>query len=308
MILEQQAEKFMHEIQVRRRDPVKQATVKAYRSHLDKWILPLLGNKDLSQIENGVAKNFVQKLSEAELSSASINSIFNTVKQIVKSAVDENGNRLHERTWNTVFIDLPAVKPADQKTPCLSPKTLQRALGRAQSQDKALYALLAGSGLRKGEAFALMIGLDNGKDSYWVPEEALIKVRSTMIDGKIQLSPKTEAGIREVDLHPDLNAFLKENLLMSNGLLFKSQLGGPIRINTAYEHLEVAGITEGFHAFRRFRITHLESVGCPPGLQRLWTGHAANDVHEKYIKMGENLEVRKTWAQRAGLGFSLETQ
>jgi len=308
MMLKQQAETFIRQIQNRRRNPVRPATVRAYQAHLSKWILPLLGHLDLSQVENGMAKTFIQSLSETGLSAASINSIFSTLKMVVASAVDANGNELYPRKWNHEFIDLPTVVAANQDAPIVPAAVVETALGRAQRQDKALYALLAGSGARMGEVLALMVGPDDGQNSFWDPETATLTIRTTLTRGKIQMAPKTEAGVRKVDLAPELNTFLCQLLLPHQGLLFTSGVGGPVRPNTAYEHLKAAGITEGFHAFRRFRITHLESVGCPPGLQRLWTGHAANDVHEKYIKMGENLEVRKTWAQRAGLGFSLETQ
>ena len=305
MTLKQQAETFMAQIQTRRRNPVRQATVKAYRSHLDKWILPLLGGEDLAKIENGLVKNFIRKLSEAKLSAASITSIFNVVKQIVASAVDENGNRLYERTWNADFLDLPVINPASQKSPCVASDAIQKAVETAKGQDKALYALLAGSGLRIGEALALMTGPDDGKNSFWQPETGVVTIRTTVVNGKIQTSPKTEAGNRQVDLSEELNVFLTSHIETKIGLLFASAAGSPMRQMTAYEHLKKVGIP-GFHSFRRFRITHLDTVGVPPGLQRFWTGHAAGDVHETYIKMGGKIEERKEWAKRAALGFQLE--
>ena len=53
------------------------------------------------------------------------------------------------------------------------------------------------------------------------------------------------------------------------------------------------------------RSPHLECQGVPDGLSRFWAGHAAKDVHQSYVRLGENLEVRKFWAEKAGIGFEL---
>jgi integrase len=306
MTFKTQADIFLKGIQNRRRNPARAATVKAYRSFLNGHILPLIGEKEVSEVENGTLKALVVELVKSELKPASITSIVSVVKQVVGSAVDENGNQLFPRVWNNDFLDLPIIKATEQDAPIVPVKKLQEALRRAQGQDKALYALLAGTGLRIGECLSLMVGPDDGRNSFWQPETGILTIRTTLTGGKIQPAPKTEAGIRQVDLDPRLNDFLLSHCETTPGLLFKSEIGGTVRTNTAYEHLRNAGIKEGFHAFRRFRITHLDTVGVPPGLQRFWTGHAAGDVHETYIRMGEKIEERKTWAAKAGLGFQLE--
>jgi len=307
MTFKTQAETFLAGIQNRRRNPARAATVKAYRSFLNGHILPLIGEKEVSQVENGTLKSLVVELVKSGLKPASITSVVSVVKQVVGSAVDENGNQLYPRKWNNDFLDLPVIKAAEQDAPIVPVKKLQEALGRAQGQDKALYALLAGTGLRIGECLSLMIGPDDGKNSFWIPESRMLTIRTTLTGGKIQPSPKTEAGIRQVDLDPRLNDFLLSHLETTPGLLFKSEIGGTVRTNTAYEHLRSVGIKEGFHAFRRFRLTHLDAVGVPQGLQRYWGGHAAGDVHESYVKMKEKIQERKDWAVRAGLGFELVT-
>jgi integrase len=311
-LLQQQAEVFLSQIETRRRSPVKASTARAYRVHLNAWILPLLGSEDLAKVENGVVKAFLRKLSEARLAPATINAIFSTLKQVVASAVDENGNQLYQRVWNPDFIDLPVIAKASQTTPVSTPQSIQEAISRAKGQERALYALLAGSGLRVGEALALRYGPDNGKDSYWAPETGVLIVRTTLntASGAVQDSPKTEAGKREVDICPELNEFLCALLTGDNtpsqALVFQAANGGPVRFNTLRDHALQSGIDPRFHALRRFRITHMESVGVPSGLQRFWSGHAAKDTHESYIRMGEKIQERKEWAVKAGLGFKLE--
>src|SRR5579859_3107281 len=90
---------FLKQIQIRRRNPVKPSTLTSYQSRLNK-ILPVLGQMDLSQIENGVMKSFVAKMSEQALSAATINGLVCLIKEVVSSAVDANGNELYPRTWN----------------------------------------------------------------------------------------------------------------------------------------------------------------------------------------------------------------
>lgn len=53
----------------------------------------------------------------------------------------------------------------------------------------------------------------------------------------------------------------------------------------------------GFHCFRRFR----ESV-----LLDYWMGHENRDMGTRYAKqLIENIEWRKEWAEKVGLGFKL---
>jgi hypothetical protein len=70
---------------------------------------------------------------------------------------------------------------------------------------------------------------------------------------------------------------------------------------------------QGFHGFRRFRVTHLESTGVPSGLVKYWTGHAnASDgevvkstVTDRYVNMAKDGKFRAVVAERIGLGFDM---
>lgn len=303
----QQAETFMTAIAARKRNPVKTATLVAYRSLLNKWIIPAIGGKFLPDIQNGSVKPLIDIMSKAGKSPQTITSVLSLIKAVVKSAVDGNGNQLYPRTWNNEFMDVPVISA--QKAPVATVKAVQQALRKADGQDAALYALLAGTGLRIGEARALMIGPDNGRDSFWDPGTATIVVRSTVSKGQIQSSPKTEAGNREIDLNPELNTYLCEMLLNqelpSVGLLFPSTTGGVSDPKTDYRHLKAVGIP-GFHSLRRFRVTHLRKQGVPEGLVQFWSGHRGKTVTDRYDKISLDTDARKQYAKSAGLGFQLE--
>jgi integrase len=305
MLFKTQAERYIQEIQTRRRGPVRASTARIYQSYLDARILPELGEKDVSNVENGIVKAFIANLSASDLSPSTINSVFKVVKAVVASAVDSNGNEMYPRKWNHDFVDLPIVNKANQNTPTIAREAVQTAISEAFGQDKALYVILASTGLRIGEALSLQDGAIDNHNSYWDAQTGILHIKTTLVNGVVQPNPKTEAGVRQVDLAPEVNEYLKQAGLPLTGFLFRNNRGGPVCDKTARRHLENAGIIEGFHSFRRFRITHLEAQNVPRGLAMYWTGHAEKDVHGSYIKIGQDLQTRKEWAVKAGLGFQL---
>src|SRR5579864_38780 len=302
MELRQQAQSFMTTIQTRKRNPVSRNTVKTYQSLLETWILPRLGSKPLKTIENGALRAFVADIS-GSLAPTSVSQAAALVKAVIASAVDANGNQLHPRTWNPDFIDAPVIRRADLRAPVMGPETLLQAISRSQGQDKALYMLLAGTGLRIGEALSL--STIPGAGSYWDAKSRVIYVSSTVLqDGEIQDHPKTEAGVREVDVHPALNDILCTIDSLGSNLLF-TNYHKPLVYSTVRRRLHGLGIKEAPHAFRRFRATHLESQMVPRALIKYWMGHANSDITEGYIKMGQDLSFRRQECERAGLGFEL---
>jgi integrase len=335
MRFDEQATKFIQEIQTRRRSPVRQATVRIYQSYLSSHVLPLLGHVELELLENGVAKTFVTYLNSKKLAPSTVNAIFNVVKAVVASAVDENGNEKYHRKWNPDFLDLPIVSKADQDAPIVTPEQVMTACQDAPGQLQAMLVLLAASGMRIGELLALQghLTIDVGhhlqelngppyakiitsktpiqksnQSSYWDPETAIIHVKSTLVKGKVEPQPKTTAGIRQVDLHPAVNDYLKQAGLPTGGFLFQNSLGDRVRIETLYDQLEALGLDTGFHAFRRFRATHLESQNVPRSLTSYWLGHSGTSITDRYIKIGQDLKTRKEWAERAGFGFELSKE
>jgi integrase len=303
MDLNQQAQSFMTTIQTRKRNPVSRNTVKTYQSLLDTWILPRLGSKTLKSIENGALRAFVASIS-GSLAPTSVNQATALVKAVIASAVDTNGNALYPRTWNPGFIDAPVIRKTDLKAPIMCPETLLQAICGAQRQEQALYSLLAGTGLRIGEALSLSAQIGSG--SYWDARNRVIHVSSTLLldTGEIQNHPKTEAGVREVDVHPSLNKILCSIVHPESKLVF-TEHNRPLVYSTVRRHLHGLGIAEAPHAFRRFRATYLESQRVPRALIKYWMGHANSDITESYIKMGQDLSFRRQECERAGLGFEL---
>lgn len=268
MDINQQSTQYLTHLANRKRNPATLTTLSAYRTYINKWIRPNIGQTELASFDNGSMKTFVEILVNKELSPATIAGITNVVKGIIKSALDDNGNCLYPRTWNADFIDAPLIDVKEQKAPIITKETLQEALQRTNGQELALYSLLAGSGLRIAEAYALKVGPDDGKKSFWIPEESLLIVRGQLRQGKFYTT-KTSAGVREVDLYPELNDLLRGLDRQAGKLLFANRDGRPIRPMTAYDDLKKAGIP-GFHSLRRFRITYLRSQQVTDDLVKFW--------------------------------------
>jgi hypothetical protein len=84
---------------------------------------------------------------------------------------------------------------------------------------RVLYALLAGGGLGLGEATAPQVPDFSG---------SAVRVRHSNWNGKLY-SPKTEAGAREVDLHPSLASLIREHIgIRTSGFIFQTLNGTPL--------------------------------------------------------------------------------
>jgi integrase len=301
----QQAERFMTRVQNRKRRPIKPATAQSWRNTVKNWLTPHLGAMPLSAVNNLALKELVSKMSGAGLAAKSINNYLQIVKMIVASAVNEQGEELYPRKWNHEFIDLPEIK--NQNTPTFSTDDVTGIVATSGGQYRVLYALLAGTGLRIGEAAGLEIG-DISADGL------TLKIRQSVWNGRVQ-TPKTFSAFREVDLHPSLSAMLKGFVgERSSGMLFTASNGMPISQTnilkrSLYPILKAMERDRaGFHSFRRFRVTHLRKNRVPEDVLRFWIGHADKNVTDGYSKVKDDVAFRQLCAANAGLGFELPAE
>src|SRR5271165_5904703 len=139
MTFAQQAEAYLADIA----SVARPNTLHVYRSILDNRINPVIGGLELAEVDNKTAKSLVCRLAEAHLSPATITLAVSLVKQVVKSAVDERGNRLFQVAWNPDYIKAPSVDSDSQKAPIASVEAIQKAVETTSGDVKALVALLA---------------------------------------------------------------------------------------------------------------------------------------------------------------------
>ena len=171
--------------------------------------------------------------------------------------------------------------------------------GSVKGRVHMLFALLAGTGLRIGEALGL-------KTSDLSPDCRVLHIQRSICRGQEQL-PKTPNAIRVVDIPEALAQVLRSYITDKTGYLFATAKGNPLQTRNVVRALHGTGKKVGLHAFRRFRLTWLRKNGVPKDLERLWMGHAAEEIGDIYSKLKDDEVYRGDWAERIGLGFSIGT-
>lgn len=278
------------------RNPASPSTLRAYQSYLDANLLPQIGSRALTDLDNGAAKAVFGPLAD-KLSAKTVRGHFDVFKGVIASAIDSNGNEIYPRKWNLSFIDLPSVVPAEQNTPEIPRKTLQEAFLGGSPEDRRLWAFLAGSGLRIGEALAVRT-TPEGQGNYWDRAAGTVDINVQRHENGTFGPLKTSSSRRIVDLCQPLNNFLVASMPQAEFLFGSKERAARKRFDRAISHT-------GFHAFRRFRETQTELAGAPTTLAYFWAGHAGEDIHQRYAKWTMRPEERREWADRVGLGFEL---
>lgn len=295
-----QAEKWIASLSTRRRKPVKPATISGWRHSLDKWLLPNLGDMILVDVANAAMKSVIEKMAAAGLAPQSIVTHAKVVKMVVASAVNAEGEEIYPRKWNHNFVGMPIVDPTKQHRPTVTQAELQGILASINARYTVLVALLAGTGLRIGEALGLKAG-DLTSDC------RVLHVLRSIWNGQEQ-QPKTENAVRVVDIAEQLATILREYVAGKTGYLFSTRNGTPLSQRNVRRALHAAGATCGFHSFRRYRAAMLRKAQVPEDLIGLWLGHARSLTDRYATQLREDVEYRSDWCERVGVGYSLGLQ
>jgi len=294
-----QAEMWIASLSTRRRKPVKPATIFGWQHALEKWILPNIGDMLLSEVSNGMLRGLVCKMAAAGLSPKTIVNYSQVVKLVLASAVNSDGEQIYPRKWNHDFIGLPIVDPSKQHRPTVTEAELGEILASTSERWAVLFALLAGTGLRIGEALAL-------KPTDLSADCRVLHVNRSIWHGQEQ-APKTPNSVRVVDIAEPLARLLREYVAGKAEYLFATKNGRPLQQRNVLRALHATGKRVGFHAFRRFRTETLRRARVPEDLIRLWLGHSKQTVTDFYAAGLEKDEAwRREWCERVGLGFTLD--
>jgi integrase len=240
----------MESLSTRRRRPLKPATVYGWQHCLERWILPNLGNKPVSEVGNGALRQFVEILTAAGLAPKTIVNVVTVVKFVVASGVDEERDQIHPRVWNYEFIQLPLLIKEKQSRPTIHEAEIPGLLNSLKGRYAVLVALVAGTGLRIGEALAV-------RTEDFDSACQVLHIRRSVRHRREQ-APKTLNAIRLVDIPEAMAQVLRRYTEGKDGYLFTTRAGG------------------GFHAFRRFRFAVLRKAGVPENLIKQWMGHSQN--------------------------------
>jgi len=292
MTFREQAKVWMSSLATRRRRPIKPATLFGWQHALDKWVLPTLGDIPLAEVSNAALKKLVEAMAAGGLAAKTIVNYSQVPKMVVASVVNDEGEQVYPRTWNHDFVGMPIIDKNKQHRPTVTESEVGEITSHRSFRLGVLFTLLAGTGLRIGEALAV-------KASDFTDEFRVLHVTRSIWHGREQ-SPKTPSAVREVDLAEPLAAVVRVFAEGKDGYLFATRSGRPLGhryVNRA------AGV--GVHAFRRFRIETLRRARVPEDLIGLWLGHAPRTVTDLYAEgLKRDTVWRREWCDKAGLGFS----
>jgi len=278
--------------------------IRTMESALAKHILPRFGSFPLDEITETVVQEFAAELRQATFERRRKNgTLIKTYKlgrKSILNIIDLVKLILGKKVWASWEWKLPKAPRSKQRY--FTQEELQKIINAAQGQNRVLFALLGGTGMRISEAAGLRVDdLDLAN--------CVIHVRRGVVEG-IEQSTKTDNGERIIDVDPELAELLRQHLAgRTSGCVFQASNGAPIHAGNLRKRvlqslLEKLGIRRGgFHAFRHARVTILRKNGTPPELQTQWIGHSSLRVTDGYSHTGEEVEYRQRNAKKVGLGF-----
>jgi integrase len=304
----EQSKIWLEQSQNRKRNPIGESYAVTIQGALDKWILPVIEDLPLGNVDNLTLKPLVDKMSAAGLSARTVNKYVEFVQQIVASLKGANGEPVNKRVWDAETMDLPVVEHSQQKRPSLKAAPISKFIQESSGQEQALYVLLAATGMRVSEALAL-------ETKHFVNDERTILVEQQVEKDspRIVQHLKTNAAKREIDLHPDIAEYLRKYMTGKTGLLFHTTNGTPHLYGSLQKRwltprLITMGLDEkgmGWHAFKRFRKTWLRGQRCLEDVNNFWMAHRPQTMSELYSHLHEELQLRLEEAERVGYGFVL---
>jgi integrase len=185
----------------------------------------------------------------------------------------------------------------NQNRPTITQAEITELLGSLKERDAVLVALVAGTGLRIGEALAV-------RTEDFHPDCQVLHVQRSVWHRREQ-APKTVNAIRLVDIPDTLAQILRRYTQGKPGYLFTTRAGRPLDQRDTLKALHGAGKRGGFHAFRRSRFSVLRKADVPDNLVKQWLGHSQNLIDLYAAQLRLDVVYRREWCEGAGLGFEL---
>src|SRR5258707_8557368 len=304
-------------VNAKKRELIDPNTINAYQNAVA-YLNDQVGNLPLASIDNRQAKTLISKMksecradSQRRFSDKTIFEYFRVLRRVIASVLDENFNSVHHRSWNLAAIGLPRVNPKKQRRPTLTAKEMTTLLSKAEGQYQMFYFFCLVTGMRVSEAVAVEI------DKHIESDCSIIYVRQQREKRQdcVKSHLKTESGCRDVDIHPDAAAILRNFIgNRKSGFLFQSANGTMfdpriIARDSLEDILQEMGRGEAgtlFNVFRRFREVVLQRSDARQIQIDYWMGHSNPSMGDRYGRqLVEDIEYRQEQVKKAGLGFEL---
>jgi integrase len=238
--------------------------------HVNTYLLPQFRKYPVDLVKEDIVNEWLGKL--AKLSPYTQRGIVKTLQMILGRKFDKK------------LIHFPSELEARRQHPCHSPEQMQAIIGAARELYKTLFAVLAETGLRSGEAYGLRV---EDVDM----QRCLIHVRRSVRRGKPQ-SPKSRSAYRSIDIQPGLAEMIRKHLNgRATGYVFQTRRGTPFKhprilSRVLYPLLKKLGIPKsGTHAFRHGRVSYLVECNTPVETIRAWIGHGSDEMVKLYTHL-----------------------
>jgi integrase len=253
-------------------------------SHIDKYLLPRFSDLPVDAVDERKAQEFIADLNRTELAPKSIRNILGVLKLI-----------LGKKRWQDWNLVLPEIPEREQRY--FTEDEMRKIINSVEGQWRAVFATMAGTGLRCGEVFGLHVDdLDLAS--------CRIHVRRSVWRGQ-EVTVKTKSGNRTVDIEPALAEILRQHLgERKAGRVFQTKNGSPLSKDNVRRKLvsilNKLGLKHGgLHAFRHGRVSVLQENGVPGDLVKEWIGHSSLRTTSRYTHIRP--EFRERTAAEVGL-------
>jgi integrase len=270
----------------------KPSTQSAMRAYL-KRIKQAFGGQDMRLVGAGDLQSLVAQMKGEGYAPKTIRNLWTTVRLIWDVALSQG------------YVDRLLAKP---KLPRLAKKQpryfkldeVARVIATSEGEQRVFYWLLAESGVRAGEIAG------------WRLEDVQadrIVVNQSVWNGQVQ-TPKSENAIRSIAISRQLGELLQEQVERQrsrrHAYLFSSANGTPWDMNVfrkrkMRETLKTLGIPQaGFHGFRHFNVSLLDSLRVPLKVIQERIGHALTGSFTLDVYGHSDWGGNKAAAQQAG--------
>lgn len=286
---------------------VRPSTSETWACILRVHLLPWFGCRQLTEIDVAAVQHFIAQLGrESGCGTARIQNITSLLRQILRQA-GKDGYAV--RSVGPFTLRFPKDGRRHCERRCFSPEETRRILAGAAFPHRAMYAVMAYTGMRCGEVLGLQW-------SHLDFSAGRIRVRQAAVMGRLYL-PKTVRSVAELPMPEPLAEILREYGIWlthrtPESLLFPGPKGGPLHSSGVRTHhfgplLERLGIPHaGLHAFRHGLATLLFAEGVDPQTVQATLRHSNLRTTMSYAHT--NQERATAGIDRAAAAISGATQ
>ena len=260
------------------------STFITYEKYVSFYLVPGLGDRQISKLEPLEIQEFYNGLVKKGLSAKTVRNIHGVLNSALKQAARWELIRRNP----AALVDLPKYNKPEMKvfTPEQAAQFMEAVI---YSPHKALFSLLLSSGMRPGEALGLKWGDVDTKRGRVHVQRALSRTK----EGWVLREPKTPQSRRAIPLPPSVMADLKEHRAAQveerlrvkdyadHDLVFADSGGEPLNPNNIYKRhfkplLEDAGLPDlRLYDLRHTCATLLLAAGEHPKVVSERLGHAS---------------------------------